>query len=59
MSSVSRGAPLERLDLKRTDTPVVIREIIEADLPMEVEHGVSGMAARSVLNTLGVEWGSS
>ena len=50
--------PLERLDLKRTDTPgVTIREIIGADLPMEVEHNVSGMAARSVLNTLGVEWG--
>ena len=50
--------PLERLDLKRTDTPgVVIREIIGADLPMEVEHNVSGMAARSVLQTLGVEWG--
>jgi len=50
--------PLERLDLKRTNTPgVKIQEIIGADLPMEVEHNVSGMAARSVLNTLGVEWG--
>ena len=50
--------PLERLDLKRTDTPgVVIRDIIGADLPKEVEQNVSGMAAKSVLNTLGVEWG--
>ena len=50
--------PLERLDLKRTDTPgVVIREVIGADLPMQVEHNVSGMAAHSVLHTLGVNWG--
>jgi len=50
--------PLERLYLKRTDTPgVVIRDIFGADLPKEVEQNVSGMAAKSVLNTLGVEWG--
>ena len=50
--------PLERLDLKRTDKPgVVIRDIFGADLPKEVEQNVSGMAAQSVLNTLGVEWG--
>lgn len=50
--------PLERLDLKRTDKPgVVIRDIFGANLPKEVEQNVSGMAAQSVLNTLGVEWG--
>ena len=48
--------PLERLDLKRTDTPVS-KSKTSVDLPMEVEHNVSGMAARSVLNTLGARWG--
>jgi len=50
--------PLERLDLRRTDTPgVTIAAIHGADLPMQVDRNVSGMAARSVLDSLGVEWG--
>lgn len=50
--------PLERLDLKRTERPgVTIKAIHGADLPLEIEQNVSGMAARSVLKTLGVEWG--
>ena len=50
--------PLERLDLRRTDTPgVTIKEIIGAELPMDPTKNVSSVAAQSVLKTLGVEWG--
>ncbi len=50
--------PLERLDLKRTDTPgVTIKEILGANLPTDPAKNVSSVAAQSVLKTLGVEWG--
>lgn len=50
--------PLERLDLKRTPRAgVTIAAIHGADLPLDVERNVSGVAARSVLRALGVEWG--
>ena len=51
--------PLERLDLKRTDTPgVTIAAIHGCDgLPMDPARNVSGKAAQSVLQALGVGWG--
>ena len=51
--------PLERLDLKRTDTPgVSIAAIHGCDgLPMDPARNVSGKAAQSVLQHLGVAWG--
>ena len=51
--------PLERLDLKRTDTPgVTIAAIHGCDgLPMDPTRNVSGKAAQSVLQALGVQWG--
>ena len=51
--------PLERLDLKRTDTPgVTIAAIHGCDgLPLDPARNVSGKAAQSVLQHLGVAWG--
>ena len=51
--------PLERLDLKRTDTPgVTIAAIHGCDgLPMDPTRNVSGKAAQSALQALGVAWG--
>ena len=51
--------PLERLDLRRTDTPgVSIAAVHGCDgLPMDPARNVSGKAAQSVLQTLGVPWG--
>lgn len=48
--------PLERLILTRSDLPGVrIRAIHGADLPFEVERNVSGRAALSVLEKLGLD----
>ena len=51
--------PLELLDLKRTDTPgVTIAAIHGCDgLPLDPARNVSGKAAQSVLQHLGVAWG--
>lgn len=50
--------PMERLELRRTRKPgVTLAAIHGADLPLEVERNVSGVAARSVLRALDVEWG--
>jgi homoserine kinase len=49
---------MERLELRRTREPgVTLTAIHGADLPLEVERNVSGVAARSVLRALDVEWG--
>ncbi|MDG1051473.1 MAG: homoserine kinase [Planctomycetota bacterium] len=51
--------PLERLELRRTTRPgVIIASIHGCDgLPMDPERNVSGRAAMSALEALGVDWG--